>query len=280
MKRNYMIKLQRNRYHQPGRRALYTMALAAFALLLGTQACNTAKKTTTVAPVKPVSQERKPEEYLAQTISWNTFSGKADMHFENRDQSQDFTGNLRMNKGKDIWASIIALGIAEVARASITPDSLRAIIKIGKKAYALSYKEGLELIQAQVEFPVLQNLFIGNPLISDVAVKKSEIKDSLMLITLEKDDFTELLQYNKRTGTLQELQLNSTQRDFTCTIRYEKYGPITGQQPFAFNRYITINNKGQQVRLDMEFSKAELDVPVETKFSIPDAYERKSIPKK
>ncbi len=256
-----------------------TGLVMAAALLLITQACNTTKKTTATGPEKPVSQDKKPEEYLAQTIAWSSFSGKADMHFESKDQNQDFTGNLRMRKEKDIWASVIALGIAEVARASITPDSLRAMIRIGKKAYALSYKEGLELIQAQVEFPSLQNLFIGDPLINNVAVKHAESKDSLIMITVAKDDFTELLTYNKRTGTLQELQLNSDQRNFRCNIRYEKYGPITGKQPFAFNRYIVINNKGEEIKLNMEFSKAELDVPVETSFSIPDSYERMSIKK-
>ncbi len=255
------------------------IAAAAVLLLITGQSCNTAKKTAT-APVKPVSQDRTPEEYLKQSIAWSTFNGKADMHFEHKDQNQDFTGNLRMRKDKDIWASIIALGIAEVARASITPDSLRAIIRIGKKAYALSYEEGLSLIQAQVEFPVLQNLFIGNPLISDGPVKSAKTVDSLMLITLSKDDFTEVLTYNKKTGVLQELQLNSEQRNFKCNIRYEKYGPITGQQPFAFNRYIIINNKGEEIKLNMEFSKAELDVPVETAFSIPDSYTRMSIKKK
>lgn len=256
------------------------MAALALTALLTSEACNTAKKAATTEPVKPVPAGRTPEEYLAQTIAWNSFSGKADMHFESKDQNQDFTGNIRMQKGKDIWASAVALGIAEVARASITPDSLRAIVRIGKKAYALSYKEGLELIQAQVEFPVLQNLFIGNPLISEGPVKNAETRDSLMLITLVKDDFTELLQYNRNTGMLQELQLKSAQRGFSCTIRYEKYGPLAGKQPFPFNRYITIDNKGQQIKLHMEFSKAELDVPVETGFSIPDSYERVSVKKK
>lgn len=254
--------------------------IAPLLLLIIVQSCSPAKKVATTEPVKPVNTEKKPEEYLSQAISWNSFSGKADMHFENKDQNQDFTGNLRMRKDKDIWASVVALGIAEVARASITPDSLRAMIRIGKKAYALSYKEGLELIQAQVEFPVLQNLFIGNPLISNAPVKAAETKDSLIMITLVKDDFTEVLTFNKRTGTLQELQLNSDQRNFKCNIRYEKYGPITGQQPFAFNRYIVISNKGEEVKLNMEFNKAELDVPVETSFSIPDSYERMSIKKK
>jgi hypothetical protein len=127
---------------------------------------------------------------------------------------------------------------------------------------------------------VLQNLFIGNPLISNVPVKSWDQKDSVVTIIQVKDDFTQELTYNKRTGTLTDLQLTSTQRNFKCNIRYEKYGPITNQQPFAFNRYVVINNKGEEIKLNMEFNKAELDVPVETNFSIPDSYERMSIPKK
>jgi hypothetical protein len=256
------------------------IALCSVTLLISVEACKTTKKAVTTEPVKPTGETLKPEDYLSRVIVWNSFNGKADMHFENKDQNQDFNGNLRLRKDKDIWASVIALGIAEVARAYITPDSLKAIVRIGKKAYALSYKEGLELIQAQVEFPVLQNLFIGNPLISNVPVKKWDQKDSFVVITQVKDDFTQELTYNKRTGTLTDLQLSSTQRNFKCNIRYEKYGPITNQQPFAFNRYIVINNKGEEIKLNMEFNKAELDVPVETSFSIPDSYERMSIPKK
>ena len=111
-------------------------------------------------------------------------------------------------------------------------------------------------------------------------VKKAEEKDSLVLLTLVKDDFNEVLTYNKQTGALQHLELRSDKRDFKCTIRYEKYGPITNKQPFAFNRYIVITNKGQEVKLDLEFSKAELDVPVDVSFSIPDSYTRQNIPKK
>lgn len=242
-------------------------------------ACNTSKKIAEVEP-KKVETGMKPEAYLAQKIQYSTFSGKAQMHFENKDQNQDFSGNIRMQKDKNIWASVVALGIAEVARASITPDSLRAIVRIGKKAYALSYEDGLQLIQAQVDFPVLQNLFIGNPLIDNGPIKNVEQKDSLIMLTLVKDEFNEVLTYNKQSGMLQQLELTSEKRNFKCSIRYEKYGAITNKQPFAFNRYIVINNKGQEIKLDMEFSKAELDVPVDVSFSIPDSYTRTSIPKK
>lgn len=260
------------------------MACGISASIFFMQACSSTKKVATVKEPEKVLQppvnKLKAEDFLSKTIDWNTFSGKADMHFEKGDQNQDATCNLRMNKGKDIWASIIALGILEAARAKITPDSLQAIIKINKDAYSLSYKEGQELIGTQVDFPVLQSLLIGNPLVKDVPVKNFEIKDSTVVITQIKDDFKQVLTYNTQKGTLQELQLSSETKKFNCNIRYEKYGPITLQQPFAFNRYITITNNGNIVKLNLEFSKAELNTPIETNFSIPSSYTMKSIPKK
>ncbi len=83
-------------------------------------ACNTSKKITAVEPTK-VETGMKPEAYLAQKIQYSTFSGKAQMHFENKDQNQDFSGNIRMQKDKNIWASVVALGIAEVAVPRLPP---------------------------------------------------------------------------------------------------------------------------------------------------------------
>jgi len=267
-----------NEYTMPVRN--HITALCGGLLLLTLQACHTTKKVaaTNDKPVVTTPDEKlKAEDFLDRTLTWTTFSGKADTHFEKKDKSQDVTCNLRMNKDKDIWASVVALGILEAARVKITPDTLQAINKIDKSGYSLSYKEGQELIQTQVDFPVLQNLFIGNPLISGVAVSRFDVKDSTVSIVQEKDDFQQTLTYNKASGTLQELQLTSEKKDFSCDIRYEKYGAITMKQPFAFNRYMVIKNKGEEIKLNMEFSKAELDAPVETNFTIPSSYDIKKI---
>lgn len=244
------------------------------------QACRTSKKVTSKEPAKIVLPELKPEEYLAQKIEYKTFSGKASVHMEQKNERQDFTANIRMQKDKSIWASAIALGIAEVARTYITPDSLQAVVRLNKKAYKLSYQEGLELIQAEVPFPVLQNLLIGNPLISNVPVAAVADKDSLIVLTIFKDEYTEVLTFNKENRTLRHLELSSEKRQFKCVIHYEKYGPVGLKQPFAYNRSIVIDNNGETLKLDMEFSKAEIDVPVELPFSIPSSYEKATVKKK
>ena len=159
------------------------------------QACHSTKKALVVDETKPVASKETlhAEDFLNKNISWSTFNGKTSVHYENNDQNQDLTCNLKMQKDKDIWASFIALGILEAARAKITPDSLKALNKINKEGYALSYKKGQALIGTQVDFSVMQNLFVGNPLIANVPVSKFEPKDSTVAITQAKDGFTQVL---------------------------------------------------------------------------------------
>lgn len=261
------------------------VVIGAGALLMSIEACHTTKKALVEEERKVVADTAKvvlhAEDFLSRSISWNTFNGKAGVHFEKGDKNQDLSCNLKMKKDKEIWASLIALGILEAARAKITPDSLQAIYKIDKIAYVLSFKEGQELIGAQVEFPQLQRLFVGNPLIGpEVKVSKFEELDSTVKITQVQDGFTQTLTYDKKRFTLSQLQLVSTEKQFDCNISYENYSAITLQQPFAYVRHMVIHNKGQEIKMDMDFSRAELDTPVEANFSIPDSYERAVIQKK
>lgn len=253
-----------------------TFAVLSSVILLSS--CGGAKKST--ESVVNTTKKMKPEEYLAQQINYKTFSGKAQSQYENDNNSQGFTANIRMNKDKDIWASITALGgMIEAARAYITPQELKAINRLGKSYYQLSYEDGLALLQAQVSFKDLQNLIIGNPLMSDQKITSSSETDSLVKIIIMKDDITETLQYAKKTGTLQNIELNSDKRKFNCQINYSAYGPTTGKQPFAYNRIIRINNNGKTAILSLNFNKAELDIPVDVSFSIPSSYDKASIKK-
>lgn len=220
------------------------------------------------------------DEYLAQKIDYHTFSGKAKMNYQGGGESQQFTANIRMNKDKDVWASITALGgLIEAARAYITPEKLQARNSINRQYYDLSYNEGLALIQAQVSFADLQDLMAGNPLLNDVAVQSSEKTDSIFTITKQKEDITEVLNYNIKTGLLQTISLSSKAKDFACTIVYSAYAPTTNKLPFAYSRTIDITNKGKQVHLDMNFTKAELNVPVDMPYSVPSSYDKASIKK-
>lgn len=257
----------------------FIIRLAFFALFitLGMSACNTSKKTAK-EPIKPITKTFTPEEYLVNQIDFSSFNGKADLNITNKDGNQKVNSNIKMRKGKDIWSSVLVLGgMVEVARAYITPDSLQAIVRIGKKYYDLSYEEGLKLIQTDVKFPVLQNLLIGNPLMTDGKITNSQVIDSMMVITMTKDDFVQVLSYEVRTHLLKKVELSSAKKNFNLVINYAEYKPLALKEPFAYSRKIAIKNNGTDINIDMDFSKAEINVPVDISFSIPSSYTRATL---
>lgn len=258
-------------------RPILVLAFLGLFLTLGMSACNTSKKTTT-APIKPITKMFSPEDYLANQIDFSSFNGKADLNITNKDGNQKVNSNIKMRKGKDIWSSVLVLGgMVEVARAYITPDSLQAIVRIGKKYYDLSYEEGLKLIQTDVKFPILQNLIVGNPLMTDGKITNSEVKDSMMVITMTKDDFVQVLSYEVRTHLLQKVELSSAKKNINILINYADYKPLALKEPFAYSRKIAIKNNGTDISIDMDFDKAEINVPVEINFSIPSSYTRATL---
>lgn len=220
----------------------------------------------------------KIEDYYKQGVNYNTFTGKAAMQYQNAKQSQKLGANIKMNKAKNIWTNINAMGgIVEVARAFITPDSLMAMLPLNRDAYALSYKDGLALIQAELDFATLQNLFIGNPLIEGAKDVKVEEQDGNIIVSLKQNGYNLFITYDKVTQLIKQQHITNTEKKFSCLILQQNYKPLADKQPFSFTRKIEINNNGEQMTMDMDFSKAEINIPADINFRIPESYTIKQI---
>src|SRR5687768_11701557 len=90
-------------------------------------------KKVVVAPPKPadstiVTSAKKSENIKmlrANDLSFNTLSLKAKASLNINGNSNNVTMNIRMQKDEKIWVSITAIAGIEVARALITPDSIK-----------------------------------------------------------------------------------------------------------------------------------------------------------
>lgn len=236
--------------------------------------CGTGKKLAETPPAKPENAiVQKPDVYLNHRLLYKTFTAKADARLITDDQNQKLSLKINMHKDQDLWASIIAMGVLEVARAYATPDSLFAINRLNKTAYALGYQQGTQLLQADIPFSSLQDLFAGSPLLpADALVTGMEVKDSTVNITQQKDSFIQVLQYDIRTQALTKLQLKATNRPFQCSIDYSNYQKIGIGQSFAYDRNIVIKNDGKETQLSINFTQANIDQPITTNFMIPGSY--------
>lgn len=208
-------------------------------------------------------------------LDFTFFSGKAKVHYEGRGEKHDFAANIRMEQGKRIWVSITALGLVEVARLLITPDSIMLINRLKKEAQVLPFSEAGKLLPVAVDFPTLQHLIIGNALRTGGEPTDATDFGGGLSLVISANEFQQQLSFNKTDSTLRQQQLRSTAAEGpSLLIQYGDYGPVAGRR-FAAQRVLNVQDKGQELYMDMEFNSVEFDKPVEFSFSIPEKYMRK-----
>lgn len=209
----------------------------------------------------------------AKHMEYATYQCRAKMHFESEKDKQNFSINFRVRKDSVIWASITAPIIGEVARAVITPDSVKAIERINKRAYLYSYLNLQKLINVQLDFNTLQDLIIGNAISRNGVVM--EIKDLGLLsnIFIKGPDFTNQLTYTLADSSLKQIQLQTSRpaSSSSLLIAMSQYQWVDMRFLPTFRQYHILDIKGA-IQMEMDISKAEFDKEVSFPFSVPRNY--------
>lgn len=209
------------------------------------------------------------------TIGYNTFSGKAKVHYEGKGDKQDFTANIRMERDKRVWVSITALGLFEAARALITPDSIVVIDRLHHTVQAIPFSEAGKMLPVKVDFSTLQRLIIGDVLQAGDMPSDASLLEGAFALHSGNSQYDQQVTYNSTDSTIRQQQLRvSGDNGPSLSIQYGDYSDNGGRK-FSSNRVMHMTDKGEQYLIEMEFNKAEFDVPVEFSFSIPSKYERK-----
>ena len=208
----------------------------------------------------------------SRNVDYKTFQSKAKMHFESGDQKQNFTANFRLKKGEVIWVTISGFGI-EVARALITPDSVKAIERINKNAYVYTYKDIQKLINLEVDFSTLQDLIIGNSVATDGAITDIKELEGLSTIFIKGLDYTNQLTFNKIDSSLKQIQMQTMRSVSTSSLlislsQYQREGEFY----LSTQRTYNIQDVKGAARLEMDINKFDFNKEMDFPFSIPSNY--------
>lgn len=237
--------------------------------------------TTTVNTAESTNDAR--QQALIQSLAplWNaqtmftTFNGKAKVHYEGKGESQDFSVVIRIEKDRKIWVSITGslLGLSlEAARALITPDTIIAIDRIHKEVRILPLSEIGKLLPAQMDFSTLQSLIIGDILPASYPLNGAADTGQAIFLRAVGPDYSLQVSFSKSDTTITAQTLAAGEALFQAI--YYNYSLIAGRR-FASNRDLASSDKGEAYLINLDFSKAAFDEPVDMSFSIPAKYERK-----
>jgi hypothetical protein len=209
------------------------------------------------------------------SITFNTFAGKAKMHYAAQGQKNEFTANIRIRNNEAIWVLVTALGgMVPVARVYITPDSILLVNNLQKDAYRMHIRDASKLLPVPVDFKTMQNLIIGNVFNTEGTATDATEFGGSMSLQVEDKDIIQQVTYGKADSNMRTLQMRTKDNSTQGMVKYGNYEVVTGRR-FATSREVTITSSGAPYYLDMNFNNAEFDKPVEMPFNIPKNYDLK-----
>lgn len=208
----------------------------------------------------------------ANTMQYQTAKLKTKLQYASNGKKQNFNAQFRIEKDKQIWVTITVVGL-EVARAIITPDSVKALDKINKRVYIYTFSELVKLINIEIDFNTLQDIIMG-----EVIGKKGEVYEftefgGTINIGVKSADYLNKLTFNKSDSTLRQLQLQVFRGQYASNIlgmlgEYQKQNT----RFISTKRVYNIEDSRGQLSLEMEVQKIEFDGQESMPFTVPSNY--------
>jgi len=249
-------------------------SLLILAAVIFISACKP-KREVVVAP--PAKTEIKTDNSKTETLTllnskqlkFNTLSLKAKASLDISGDANDVVMNFRMKDHETIWVSITAGGgVVEVARALITPDSIKIINRLKSEYIKKPFSYIYNFTNKQLNFNTLQSILTGNA-IDDFLTEKSDVKqeNGVWLVSGSKENLDYRLLFNT-LFKVAETNLNDVKAGQALKVTYNNYQKLN---EFLFPGSLEINtlSGAKKIKIDLEFTKVDGNVPVDFPFSVP-----------
>lgn len=249
-------------------------------IIIGLLASCKAKKVLVSGPALPPKisipsgEDPKQVKLLAimnKLTSFNTLSIKAKADLSIGNNSNDVSMNIRIKNNEAIWVSVTAIAGLEVARALITPDSVKVLNRLENEYVKKPFSYIHEFTNDKIRFGTLQAVLVGNLIpefigeSTEVNIKErqSELKSMIgtMIYEVLGNDQDEVVQ-TKLSNAGAGQSLLATYGDFRNVL----------QQQIPHAILMKSQAKNKNIVLDLNFSKVEVDVPVDLPFRVPDRF--------
>lgn len=212
----------------------------------------------------------------ANNIDFEYFLGKVKIDIaDNKGKNTNATAFIRIKRDSIMWVSLTGpLGI-EGFRALITKDSVMVMDKMEKTYAARSVDYLQDIIKLPVDFNVLQNLIVGNPVyFPDNILSYKQSEGSLMVLSIG-EFFKHMITIDTLNNSVIHSKLDDVDamRNRTCDITLGNYTMIQNRF-FSNTRELTVTEKSK-LDIMLDFKQVSFDEPQSFPFNIPKNYTSK-----
>jgi hypothetical protein len=201
-------------------------------------------------------------------LNFTTFSTKAASNLRIDNKEYDVTLSIRIQKGEKIWISISAIAGLEIARAVITKDSIKVLDRINSEFLNKPFSYIHDFSNKQLDYLTLEALLVGNcvPFTFNQNNDINNVNGNLSLKGKLKEINYQLNfnQDNKPVFT----QLSTEFEQQMLKVNTPSFEQITNQL-VPTKVFLDSKSLRKQVQLTMEYSKTQMNLPIDFPFNVP-----------
>lgn len=232
-----------------------------------------AKKLVVTPPpavMTEVSKVDKNPEYFnllaSKNFTFNTLLLKGKAHINLDGDENNVSVNVRIKNKEMIWISVSAI-IGEVARVSITPDSIRIINRLENTYTTKPFSFINDFSSSKISFTMLQDILSGN-LITELVDPNVPViqQDGVFSIKGGDEDVSYTFLFNTLLR-VQETDLNRVRTGQALKVIYADYHQLAVG---LFPTSISINSMSgvKKTNINLNFTSIEGNVPLEFPFTV------------
>ncbi len=198
---------------------------------------------------------------------------KANAHYEDERNTQNVNAEIKIKKDEKILISIRVLGIT-MAKALITPESVKYYEKIGGKYFEGDYTTLGRWLGTDLDFNKVQNLLLGEA-IDDLTKGNYTTTIEDKLYKLESSDAKTQKAFYFESGKflVKQQQIIQALQNRLLKVTYPNYSEYP-QAVLPSGIDIEAKQEKGTTKIGIEYNSATFNEELSFPYSVPDGYER------
>ncbi|MBB6461612.1 DUF4292 domain-containing protein [Flammeovirga kamogawensis] len=214
-------------------------------------------------------------------LNYKYLSTKGKLEFDSPAKDMKLSVDTRIEKDTKMWMSMRVAKI-EGLRVLATKDSVFALMKMEKEAYALSYDDVELLLGTRIDYDLLQSIFTGD-LPSTFEDGKLKMDDDNFLLTLKGKGIESIALISRTSQKLEKIAVSLRKEKKIAIIDYMDFKAVNeaSSQIAPYHSVVkigtgTADNLQEATTVDIIFSRIQLEEEAQKMpFKIPSKYKLK-----
>ena len=198
---------------------------------------------------------------------------KSSARYEDDNQSQSVTAEIRIKKNEKILVSIRFLGIT-MAKALITPKEVKYYEKINGTFFEGDYQSLSEWLGTDLDFQKVQNMLLGQPFEEmNKGVYSNEIIDKFHKLSSKTAKMEKSFYFESERFLLKKQEITQIDKERMIIVSYPKFEEFSGLI-LPSNLNIFASQKKGRTTIDIDYKTVTKNEEMSFPYSVPDGYEQ------